>query len=148
MGFWCGVNEIVRFYKGSHLMFKKIVLILTIWLLQSVFSFASTTVVFVSFSMPQNLMDEVFKDASNHNVSVTLNGLIDDDFRKTLSGLFEFSKKYPNLSVQIDPYAFEKYHIDKVPALVVDDGVHHDVLYGNVKIEDGLLWLKRKGDVQ
>lgn len=93
-------------------------------------------------------MDEVLKDASNHNLSVTLNGLIDDDMRKTLSKLFEFSKKYPNLSVQIDPNAFEKYHIEKVPALVVDNGTHFDVLYGNVKIEEGLLWLKRKGDAR
>lgn len=129
-------------------MFKKIVLILAMWISQSAFSFGTSTQVFVSFSMPQHLMDEVFKEASSHNIPVTLNGLIDDDFRKTLSSLLVFSKKYPNLSVQIDPYAFEKYHIDKVPALVVDNGTQFDVLYGNVKIEEGILWLKRKGEAR
>ncbi|MBN9229578.1 MAG: type-F conjugative transfer system pilin assembly protein TrbC [Legionella sp. 40-6] len=127
-------------------MFKKTLMILAFALAQSAFSF--TTSVFVSFSMPNDLLEAVFKDASNHEIPVYLKGLIEDDMRKTLSRIFEYSQKYPNLSVQIDPFAFEQYGIDRVPALVVAKGNQFDVLYGNVTIDDGLLWLKRKGDVR
>lgn len=127
-------------------MFKKTFLILAMLVAQSTFAFSAS--VFVSFSMPNALIEEVFKDASSHEIPVYLNGLIEDDMRKTLSRIFEYSQKYPNLSVQIDPFAFEKYHIDRVPALVVEKGNQFDVLYGNVTIDDGLLWLKRKGDVR
>lgn len=127
-------------------MFKKTLMIVAMLLAQS--AFCLTTSVFVSFSMPKDLIEAVFKDASSHDVPVYLNGLIEDDMRKTLSRIFEYSQKYPKLSVQIDPFAFEKYHIDRVPALVVEQGNQFDVLYGNVTIDDGLLWLKRKGDVQ
>lgn len=127
-------------------MFKKTFMILFFVLAQNVYCL--TTSVFVSFSMPKDLIEAVFKDASQHEISVYLNGLIDDDMRKTLSHIFEYSQKYPNLSVQIDPFAFEKYHIDRVPALVVEQGDKFDVLYGNLAIDDGLLWLKRKGEVR
>jgi conjugal transfer pilus assembly protein TrbC len=127
-------------------MFKKTLIILTMLLTQSAFCFTKS--VFVSFSMPKDLIEAVFKDASSHEISVYLNGLIEDDMRKTLSKIFEYSQKYPNLSVQIDPFAFEKYHIDRVPALVVEQGNQFDVLYGNVRIDDALLWLNRKGDVR
>ena len=129
----------------QHNMVKRIIFILTMLFAQQVFCISA---VFVSFSMPERLLDEIFKDASNHDVPVYLNGLIDDDMQKTLGHLFKFSQKYPNLSVQIDPYAFKKYHINKVPALVVDNGRAFDVLYGNVSIADGLLWIKRKGETQ
>lgn len=127
-------------------MFKKTLMMLALVLSQS--AFCLNTSVFVSFSMPGDLIDAVFKDASSHEIPVYLNGLIEDDMRKTLSRIFEYSQKYPSLAVQIDPFAFEKYHIDRVPALVVDKGNQFDVLYGNITIEDGLLWLKRKGDVR
>lgn len=127
-------------------MFKKIIVMLAMLVAQH--AYCLTPSVFVSFSMPKDLIEAVFKDASSHDAPVYLNGLIEDDMRKTLSRIFEYSKKYPNLSVQIDPYAFEKYHIDRVPALVVENGTQFDVLYGNVTIDDGLLWLQRKGDVR
>lgn len=127
-------------------MLKKTLLLLAFVLTQP--GFCLTSSVFVSFSMPNDLIDAVFKDASSHDIPVYLNGLIEDDMRKTLSRIFEYSQKYPNLSVQIDPYAFEKYHIDRVPAFVVAQGDTFDTLYGNVTIDEGLLWLKRKGDVR
>lgn len=127
-------------------MFKKTLMMVVMLVAQN--AFCVTTSVFVSFSMPKDLMEAVFRDASNHEFPVYLNGLIDDDLRKTLARIFAYSQKYPKLSVQIDPFAFEQYGIDRVPALVVAKGNQFDVLYGNIAIEDGLLWLKRKGDVR
>lgn len=121
-------------------------MIITMLLAQS--ASCTTTSVFVSFSMPNELIEALFKDAAHHDVPVYLNGLIDDDMKKTLARIFDYSQKYPNLSVQIDPFAFEQYHIDRVPALVVAQGDQFDVLYGNVTLDDGLLWLKRKGDLR
>jgi conjugal transfer pilus assembly protein TrbC len=131
--------------KGKD-MVKKIGIVLALLCNQNAWSMTAS--VFVSFSMPNNLMEAVLADAAQHGICVYLNGLIDDDLRKTLAHILTYAQKYPSLSMQIDPVAFEKYHIDRVPALVVEEGRQWDVLYGNVRLEDGLLWLKRKGDIR
>lgn len=127
-------------------MFNKIAILLVMVLAKP--AFCVTTAVFISFSMPNALIEAICQEAANHDTPVYLNGLIDDDMRKTLSRIFKYSQKFPNLSVQIDPFAFEQYGIDRVPALVVANDNQFDVLYGNVRMDDGLLWLKRKGDVR
>ncbi len=106
------------------------------------------TRVFVSFSMPDTLLEQTLSEAQKLNVTAVLNGLVDDDFRKTFSKIFELSKKYPSLSFQIDPPSFEKFHIHSVPALVVEDGKKYDVLYGNLSLEDGFKVINQNGDLR
>lgn len=102
--------------------------------------------VFISFSMPKHLLEETIEDASRHGIPVMLNGFYNDSMRETAAKIFELSKKNPALSLQIDPTAFERYHINQVPALVADDGHHMDVVFGNITIERGLDEIKRFGD--
>ena len=104
--------------------------------------------VFISFSMPNSLLKQVLHQAESENVTVVINGLIDDDFRRTFRTIFELSKSYPKLSFQIDPVAFEKFSIHSVPALVVDDGNQFDVIYGNLSIRDGLALIYQSGDLK
>ena len=114
-------------------------------------SFAQSQIqtrVFVSFSMPDKLLDQTLDEAQKLNVTAVLNGLVDDDFRKTFSKIFELSKKYPSLSFQIDPPSFEKFHIHSVPALVVENGRQYDVLYGNLALDDGLKLINENGDLK
>lgn len=130
---------------------KKIIVLMSVVLSLCVASCLHADVtkqVFISFSMPEQLIDEVLKEAETQKVTVVLNGLIDDDFRKTMSKLFELSQAYPQVSVQLDPLAFDKYHIDAVPALVVDNGKTFDVVMGNLSLESGLALIKQRGDLK
>ena len=109
---------------------------------------ALTKQVFISFSMPEALISEVLAGAEQHNVTVILNGLIKDNMRETFKTIFKLAKKYPNVGVQIDPTAFEKYHIDAVPAFVVDDGETFDVIYGNLSVGYALDFIRERGETQ
>lgn len=91
--------------------------------------------VFVSFSMPNQLLEETVMDAARHDVPVFLNGFYHDSMQETAIKLFELSKKVPNLSMQIDPTAFERYAIKQVPAWVADNQTTFDVVFGNITFE-------------
>lgn len=127
---------------------KKLILFLMICVTSTTLQASFSKRVFVSFSMPSSLLKQVLQQAESENVTAVINGLIDDDFRKTFSTIFELSKSYPRLSFQIDPVAFEKFHIESVPALVVDDGDRFDVVYGNLSLRDGLSLISQDGDLK
>lgn len=103
---------------------------------------------FVSFSIPENGLKQMLPEAANLGIPALINGLIDNDFRKTAGAVFELTKESGNGGVQIDPKAFSEFGITQVPALVVhcDDGF--DVLYGNVRIQTALERLAAEGDCQ
>lgn len=109
---------------------------------------ASPMLYFVSFSIPENGLKQMLPEAANLGIPALINGLIDNDFRKTAGAVFELTKESGNGGVQIDPKAFSEFGITQVPALVVhcDDGF--DVLYGNVRIQTALERLAAEGDCQ
>lgn len=102
--------------------------------------------VFVSFSMPEQLLSETLAESARLHIPALLRGLVDNSMPKTVERIVSLSKKIPNLNLQIDPTAFEKYGIQQVPALVVDNGQVFDVLYGNLALRDGLLKIAESGD--
>lgn len=102
--------------------------------------------VFVSFSMPEQLLSETLAESARLQIPALLRGLVDNSMPKTVEKIVSLSKKIPNLNLQIDPTAFEKYGIQQVPALVVDNGQVFDVLYGNLALRDGLLKIAESGN--
>lgn len=107
---------------------------------------APTAQVFVSFSMPDQLLQQTLSESARLNIPVFLNGLIDNSMPATVQRIQALSKTVPNLNLQIDPTAFERFGIKQVPALVVDNGKTFDVLYGNLSLRDGLLQIAEHGD--
>lgn len=103
------------------------------------------TQVFVSFSMPEQLMAETLAESARLNIPVTLNGLVDDSMPKTMEKLFTLTEKIPDLALQIDPTAFERYGIKQVPALVVATGDCFDVIYGTLTLTESLNRIARHG---
>ena len=99
---------------------------------------------FISFSMPQKAIEAIASDASRLGIALFLNGLIEDDMKKTVAEIMRLSQKFPNISLQIDPVSFEKYGIDKVPALVMDYPNEFDVFFGNYHLDDALSYLKHR----
>jgi conjugal transfer pilus assembly protein TrbC len=123
---------------------------LMIGIIMSVLTFdamsASSVQVFVSFSMPNQLLSAVLTESARLQIPAILNGLIDNSMPKTVQRIQQLSKIVPNLNLQIDPTAFERFGIKQVPALVVDNGKEFDVLYSNVSIQEGLLKMAGHGD--
>lgn len=108
--------------------------------------FAATISVFVSFSMPKNLLIETLKDSARLKIPAYLNGLYLDSMADTALKIMDLSKEIPDLNLQIDPTAFERFGIREVPALVVDNGRAFDVIYGHLPLKEGLLRIAGRGD--
>ena len=107
---------------------------------------ALNTQVFVSFSMPEQLLKQTLSEAAQLHIPAILNGLIDNSMPKTIEKIAVISNAVPNLTLQIDPTAFERFGIKQVPAIVVNTGESFDVIYGNLSLKEGLLRIAGHGD--
>ncbi|WP_131778971.1 type-F conjugative transfer system pilin assembly protein TrbC [Legionella bozemanae] len=110
--------------------------------------FASTVSVFVSFSMPDRFLEEILKESSRLHIPAYLNGLYHDSMRGTALKIMELSKQIPNLNLAIDPTLFERFSIQQVPALVVEEGKVFDVIYGHLTLQEGLSRIAGHGDTR
>jgi conjugal transfer pilus assembly protein TrbC len=127
------------------MMKKTLIAILSFLVMSS--TFASTQKkLFISFSMPEMLLEQLASESVALQVPIILNGLHQGSMRKTLEKIFALSQKEKGLSVQIDPTAFSKYGITRVPALVVDDGINFDVVRGNIHLKDMIEIIKEDGE--
>lgn len=126
----------------------RVVALVFMWLLAGICIASPGYRVFVSFSMPEHLLEETLLDATRHHMPVVLNGFYHDSMPETLTKIFELSKKIPDLSMQIDPTAYERYSIHQVPALVADNQQSFDVIFGNITIERGLEEIARFGETR
>lgn len=104
---------------------------------------ADNKMMFISFSMPEKLLIDIYQEAEELAIPVVLNGLVDDDFKKTMKKMYEIGKKFPHLAIQIDPVSFKKYGITQVPALAVIGVDDAKVVYGNITISDALKEVKK-----
>ncbi len=88
-------------------------------------------VVFVSFSMPEESLKALFKEAEkNPHVRLVLRGLVDDSMEKT-------AQKIQTLEgvVDVDPELFERYQIEQVPTFMwVKKGQPLGKLMGNITL--------------
>ena len=107
---------------------------------------APTAAVFVSFSIPQALLMETLKDSARLHIPATLNGLHQNSMMQTAKLVGALSNQVPNLALQIDPTAFERFGITQVPALVVEDKGCFDVVYGHLPLKEGLERIASHGE--
>ncbi|WP_115711881.1 type-F conjugative transfer system pilin assembly protein TrbC [Legionella sainthelensi] len=107
---------------------------------------ATQVSVFVSFSMPDNLLEETLKESARLKIPAYLNGLHHDSMRDTALKVMALSERIPDLNLQIDPTAFERFGIHQVPALVVSQSQAFDVIYGHLPITEGLSRMAARGD--
>jgi len=110
-------------------------------------SLAMTSVhVFVSFSMPETLLIQTFREAEQLKLPVYIKGLHQNSMKLTAQKIMEYTKEVPNLSLQIDPTLFDKYGINQVPAIVSDNDQVFDVIYGNLKLKEALKRIIDEGE--
>jgi len=123
---------------------------------------AQGAMLFVSFSMPEEMLLSMCDEAAHLDVPVVLKGLVGGDFKKTLGAIGRLQDKahkrhlrFDGLS--IDPVWFEQFDIQSVPALVVTASVQgcesqgqcpntdFDVVYGNVHLKRALTLIAENG---
>lgn len=146
MVFWCGENVTVHSFSRENFMLRKGIFLLIGCVIMTS-SFAVQLSVFVSFSMPETLFRETLKESAQRNIPAYLNGLYRDSMSETALKVMALNKRIPNLNMAIDPTLFERFGIQKVPALVVDDGKAFDVIYGHLTIQEGLARMAGRGEV-
>lgn len=104
------------------------------------------TVYFLSFSIPEEQLVAVMKEAAEHKIPVYIRGLINDDMKSTAHAIKYLVQKYGIKGINIDPVRFDYYDINAVPALVKKCGDKFDVVYGNGNINSALELIKLEGD--
>lgn len=100
----------------------------------------------ISFSMPENLLQETLNDSTRLHIPAILNGLYHNSMPDTVTKIMALSQSIPDLQLQIDPTVFERFAINQVPALVVEKAGCFDVIYGTLPIAEGLERIQRKGE--
>jgi len=106
----------------------------------------SDLVVFVSFSMPKEVLQELGRQAKETGAVLVVRGFKDKSLRKTKEAAFEVNAA--GAPWEIHPELFKAFKVTKVPTFVVatagassvlDDGCAPDATYasisGNVSIE-------------
>ncbi|HEC2564910.1 type-F conjugative transfer system pilin assembly protein TrbC [Raoultella ornithinolytica] len=101
---------------------------------------------FLSFSIPEEGLKQMVPAATRFHIPALINGLVDNNFRKTVELVFRLARENNQGGVQIDPRQFSKYGITTVPALVVICDAGYDRLTGNLKLKEALERIAAEGD--
>jgi conjugal transfer pilus assembly protein TrbC len=113
----------------------------------------ANVLVFISFSMPKNSLRGWIKQADKIQAPVIIRGLHHNSFRDTTKAVIEMIPDNHG-GVQLDPTLFKRFHIEKVPAVVVIDSeclsdqqcnVFH-VVYGDVTLDYALKEIAKQQD--
>ncbi len=96
--------------------------------------------------MPNTLLMETLNDSARLHIPATLNGLHHNSMMETAVKVSALSHEVPDLQLQIDPTAFERFGITQVPALVVENKGCFDVVYGHLPLNEGLERLISHGE--
>ncbi|EBQ9092859.1 type-F conjugative transfer system pilin assembly protein TrbC [Salmonella enterica subsp. enterica serovar Richmond] len=102
---------------------------------------------FVSFSIPEEGLIRMLPEARELNIPAVVNGLIENDMRKTAEAVFRITREKNTGGVQIDPTQFARFGITSVPALVVTCGEStYDIVRGNIRLRQALERVASEGD--
>ncbi|KGT87923.1 TrbC protein [Erwinia typographi] len=101
---------------------------------------------FLSFSIPEDGLKQMVPAATRFHIPALINGLVDNNFRKTVEAVFRLARENNQGGGQIDPRQFSKYGITTVPALVVTCDAGYDRITGNMKLKEALERIAAEGD--
>ncbi|MBO2656110.1 hypothetical protein I6M49_21955 [Shewanella algae] len=110
------------------------------------------TFMFVSLSMPRASVIDAFKNAAGRGVTVYINGMFEGDknIMETMARLHVMTKDLVlQPTVKFGPTWFKKYNIQRVPALVYDNGRYQVKMSGMTQMsffEEKLSTVKQEKD--
>ena len=113
--------------------------------------------IFVSSSMPRQLLKAYAKEASRYDAVLVFRGLPQGSFRKITDLVMDISDKNQPCAMQIDDEAFTGFGIGSVPAIVLSKPAAQfdeqkgegkfDKVYGNITIKAALELFSESGDL-
>ena len=111
--------------------------------------------IFVSLSMPEQSLKLWAEQADKIKAKLLLKGFVDDSLQATIDETLRIFKE-PKADFLVHPEAFEKFNIDKVPAVVIANPDNcleddcpvpaFDVVYGDTSLEDALNKIASNGE--
>jgi len=104
--------------------------------------------VFTSFSLPLESWKEFSHFLKKTGGSFVLRGLPENSFQLLSKKIIELKKAGIQADILFDPESFEKYAIDAIPSVVLDDGKSHDKVTGNLKLTATLSLFAKSGNTQ
>lgn len=78
-----------------------------------------TLLVFVSFSMPEPTLKRLVDQASRTDATLLVRGFHEGSLKKTMGRIKAMIGERKNVSIQIDPQAFDRFAITKAPTFVM-----------------------------
>lgn len=114
---------------------------------------SSNVLIFVSFSMPKESLRGWLREADRIKAPVIVRGLLHNSFRDTTKAVMDIISDNRG-GIQLNPLFFRRFHIEKVPAVVV---IHSDclaqemcdsfdVIYGDVTLDYALKEIVNQDD--
>ena len=101
--------------------------------------------IFVSFSMPKNLLAKYDKVARHIGAKLVIRGLKNNSFKETIDFIKEIGPQ--GASIAIHPQIFRKFKVNSVPSFVINSANIYDKLTGNVTISYVLDKFINQGDL-
>ncbi len=90
--------------------------------------------IFISFSVPENIWLSLSEEMKNHQAVFVLRGLPDNSFKLLAQRIAYLKKKGMEASVQIHPNLFKEYEIQSVPTFVFTDADKIHKISGSVSL--------------
>ena len=124
--------------------------------------------IFISFSMPEELIREYIKDAKKYSGTLVLRGLVNNSIKQTVQKLRQIENitsnsenQKSNLSIIIHPHLFKLYNVKQVPTIVLGednmgcilkyddcaDSYKYDKISGSITIKYALEQIKDNGEL-
>ncbi|MEQ9115669.1 MAG: type-F conjugative transfer system pilin assembly protein TrbC [Rickettsiales bacterium] len=102
--------------------------------------------IFVSFTMPKEMLWSYMEQAITHNARLVIRGLVDNSFKKTIKAMqLDNNRK---LIVDVNPKAFAEYKVNQVPAIVLSNKETYDKFTGSISIKHALEEIRNSGDLK
>lgn len=103
-------------------------------------------IIFVSFSMPKELLWSYFEQAKLYGGRLVIRGLVDNSFKNTIAAMDLGNDR--RLIVDVNPKLFKEYKITRVPSIIISDAKNVDKFTGTVTVKYALEEVSTKGDTK
>lgn len=103
-------------------------------------------IVFVSFSMPKELLWDYHQQIRQYGGRMVIRGLLGNSFKKTIAKMKLDENRA--LTLDINPKLFEEYGVKQVPTIVISNNQYFDKFTGSVSILHALDQSNELGEVK
>lgn len=139
------INDIESFARDVNAKFNNTEMVANHLLEYQENSGAPQILIFISFSMSDTSIKQWAAQAEQFGAKLVLRGFVGNSFKETVMAAHRLFAKDNLGGFIIDPFAFQKYQIQTVPAVVVEIDGEYDVVFGDIGLFEALKIIKAKG---